>query len=58
MPEGALANYPDTVPEVAKLPEDNGIVFGMSFGYEDRDALINTVRMPRESVDDIASSVS
>ncbi len=56
--QGALANYPDTVREVAKLPEDNGIVFGMSFGYEDPDALINTVRMPRESLDDIASFVS
>jgi nitroreductase len=56
--QGALANYPDTVREVAKIPEDNGIVFGMSFGYEDPDALINTVRMPRESLDDIASFVS
>lgn len=56
--QGALANYPDTVREVAKVPEDNGIVFGMSFGYEDPDALINTVRMPRESLDDIASFVS
>lgn len=56
--QGALANYPDTVREVAKLPEDNGIVFGMSFGYEDTDALINTVRMPRESLDDIASFTS
>ncbi len=56
--QGALANYPDTVREVAKIPDDNGIVFGMSFGYEDTDALINTVRMPRESLDDIASFVS
>ncbi|MGH1493477.1 MAG: nitroreductase [Acidimicrobiales bacterium] len=56
--QGALANYPDTVREVAKLPEENGIVFGMSFGYEDPDALINTVRMPRESLDDMASFTS
>jgi len=56
--QGALANYPDTVREVAKVPEDNGIVFGMSFGYEDTEAPINTVRMPRESLDDIASFVS
>ena len=55
--QGALASYPDTVREVAKIPESNGIVFGMSFGYEDREAHINTVRMPRESLDDIASFV-
>ena len=56
--QGALANYPDTVREVAKIPDGNGIVFGMSFGYEDPEALINTVRMPREPLDDIASFVS
>ena len=56
--QGALASYPDTVREVVKIPEDNGIVFGMSFGYEDPEALINTVRMPRESLDDVASFVS
>jgi hypothetical protein len=46
------------VREVAKIPDDNGIVFGMSFGYEDADALINTVRMPREPLDEIATFVS
>ncbi len=53
--QGALATYPDTVREVASIPEENGIVFGMSFGYEDPDALINTVRMPREPLEAVAS---
>lgn len=54
---GALANYPDTVRKVAKIPDENGILFGMSFGYEDPDALINTVRMPREPLDAMATFV-
>jgi nitroreductase len=56
--QGALALYPDTVRDVADVPDDNGIVFGMSFGYPDDDALINTVRMPREPLEAIASFVS
>ncbi len=56
--QGALAQYPDTVREVASIPEGNGIVFGMSFGYADEDALINTVRMPREPLEAVASFVS
>ena len=56
--QGALAQYPDTVREVASIPEENGIVFGLSFGYEDPDALINTVRMPREPLEAVTSFVS
>jgi len=56
--QGALAQYPDTVREVASIPEQNGIVFGLSFGYEDPDALINTVRMPREPLEAVTSFVS
>ena len=56
--QGALAQYPDTVREVASIPDENGIVFGMSFGYEDPDALINTVRMPREPLDTITTFTS
>lgn len=53
--QGALATYPDTVKDFLPIPEENGILFGLSFGYEDRDALINTVRMPREPLSVIAS---
>lgn len=56
--QGALAQFPDTVREVAEVPEANGIVFGVSFGYADEDALINTVRMPREPLNVVASFVS
>jgi len=53
--QGSLADYPGPVKEIASLPEGNEILFGLSFGYEDKDAHINTVRMPREPLDVIAS---
>ncbi len=56
--QGALAQYPDTAREVADIPEGNGIMFGMSFGYIDGAAHINTVRMPREPLDMVTSFVS
>ena len=56
--QGALANYPDPVREIADIPAENGILFGLSFCYEDRDAHINTVRMPREPLDIISSFTS
>ena len=56
--QGSLAGYPDAVRAVAEIPEDNEILFGLSFGYEDQDAHINTVRMSRASLDEIASFVT
>ncbi len=56
--QGALAQYADTAREVADIPEGNGILFGMSFGYTDTDDVINTVRMPREPLEAVASFVS
>lgn len=55
IPQGALGNYPDPVREIADIPEGNGILFGLSFGYEAKGELINTVRMPREPLDIVAS---
>lgn len=46
-PQGALAYYPDPVYELAGIPEDHGILCGISFGYADQEALINTVKMDR-----------
>lgn len=49
--QGALASYPDPVRAIADIPEENGILFGLSFGWEDTAAHINTVRMPREPLE-------
>lgn len=56
--QGALAAFPDIVREVAELPDENGILCGLSFGYEDKDAHINTVKMPREPLESIVSFTS
>lgn len=55
IPQGALASYPDPVREIAEIPKENGIVFGLSFGFEAVGEHINTVRMPREPLDVVAS---
>jgi hypothetical protein len=56
--QGSLAGYQEPVKEIAYIPEDNEILFGLSFGFIDHDAHINTVRMPRADLDDIASFTS
>ncbi len=57
-PQGALAHYPDPVRAVARVPEGNIILCGLSFGYEAPGERINQVRMPREALDTVASFVS
>ena len=55
IPQGALAAFPDPVREICDIPEDNGIVVGLSFGYPDDTASINQVFQARRALDDIAS---
>ncbi|MEM7359856.1 MAG: nitroreductase [Pseudomonadota bacterium] len=49
-PQGALAFYPDPVHELAQIPEGNGILFGLSFGYAEEGAAINSFQMDREAL--------
>lgn len=58
IPQGALAGYPGPVRRIAEVPDDNEILCGLSFGYEDKAAHINTVRMSREPLEIIASFTS
>lgn len=55
IPQGALAAFPSVVKEVAHIPDGNAIICGLSFGYEAEGELINTVRMPREPLETVAS---
>lgn len=57
-PQGALAFYTDPIFDIADIPEGNAIVCGISFGYEDPDAKINEVKMPRAPLADTASFIS
>lgn len=55
IPQGALAQYPGPVKEIADIPEGNEILCGLSFGYPDPEAEINELRMPRKSLDEVIS---
>ena len=54
-PQGALAAFPSIVKAHVDMPEENAILVGLSFGYRDNDARINTAKMDREPLDLIAS---
>jgi len=49
--QGALGQFPDPVRELLNLPEQRGILFGMSFGYADDSAPINSTKTDREAVE-------
>ncbi len=45
--QGALGQFPDPVRRFFDIPESRGVLFGMSFGYEDKNADVNTTRTDR-----------
>lgn len=49
--QGALGQFPAPVKEFLNIPEERGILFGMSFGYADEKAAVNTTRTDREPVE-------
>ncbi|MEH6348335.1 MAG: nitroreductase [Bermanella sp.] len=49
--QGALGQFPDPVKAMFDLPEERGILFGMSFGYADEEAPANATRTEREALD-------
>ncbi|WP_159819995.1 nitroreductase [Colwellia sp. 20A7] len=53
--QGALGQFPDPVKKALKLPEQRGILFGMSFGYADESAAVNNTRTERESLNNAVS---
>lgn len=52
--QGALGQFPDPVKAQLNIPDEQGILFGMSFGYEDDSAPANRTRTERA---DLADSV-
>ena len=48
--QGALGQFPDPVKKALNLPEQRGILFGMSFGYADESAAVNNTRTEREEL--------
>lgn len=53
IPQGALAAFPRAVKEFVDIPEDNAIMVGISFGYENKEAHVNQLRMPRAVLDEV-----
>ncbi len=49
--QGALGQFPDPVKQILNLPEERGILFGMSFGYADESAAVNKTKTDRENID-------
>lgn len=45
--QGALGQFPDEVEKLLDIPDSKGILFGMSFGYEDPDHPANAARTDR-----------
>lgn len=50
-PQGALRSYPDVVRAEFDVPEDIGLLCGISFGYEDETVPANRTRIGRASLD-------
>jgi len=57
-PQGALAMYPAAAHKLAGIPEDNGVLLGLSFGYADHEASINNYEVGREEMDAAVSFYS
>lgn len=49
--QGALNQYPDPARRMFGLPDDMGILFGMSFGYADESAPANRARTDRAALE-------
>lgn len=54
-PQAALAEYPEIVKQQLGYAEDTVLIAGMAMGYEEKGALINSYRTPREEVDGFAT---
>lgn len=50
-PQAALGEYPQIVKEALDYPAESILLGGMALGYEDTEALVNSYRTPRLSVD-------
>lgn len=50
--QGALGQFPEPIRDMFELPEERGILFGMSFGYADDEANVNKARTDRAELGD------
>lgn len=50
-PQAAFADYAEIIKATLEYPQDDILLCGMSLGFEDKTALVNSYRTPRESVE-------
>ena len=50
-PQASVADYPKIIKTTLDYPQDSILLCAMALGYEDKDALVNSYRTPREKVD-------
>ena len=50
-PQAALGEYPAIVKAKLGYPDDSILMCGMALGYEDKEALVNSYRTPREEIE-------
>ena len=51
-PQGALAMYGKSIHDLANIPEENALMFGLSFGYAAKEESINQFDVGRAGLDD------
>lgn len=56
--QGALGQFPGPAREMFGLNENQGVLFGMSFGYADEEAEVNTARTDRAELSDAVTFIS
>ena len=49
--QASLADYAEIIKSTLDYAPDDILLCGMSLGYEDEDALVNSYRTPREAVE-------
>jgi nitroreductase len=50
-PQASLADYPELIKTALDYPQQSILLCGMALGYEDKQALVNSYRTPREDVE-------
>ena len=50
--QGTMGHYPELVREAFNLGEEVKVLFGISFGYEDKSMKVNTAHTERSSIED------
>ncbi len=49
-PQASVADYPETIKTTLDYPQDSILLCSMALGYEDKDAIVNSYRTPREKI--------